>query len=229
MILVPSACAQAHREPCGHDHADGDGQDPDAGLEGGVAEHGLHVGGQEEQDAHQGEEDERDREARGAEARVAEHAARRASGARVRRSQAMKAASDGHAERERGEDHGRRPSRARAPRSRPRRSRDRPAIDRPAPGRSSLGCLGIARLRDEAPRRRPGRAATIGRLTRNKLFQLKCSSSQPPVIGPTAMPTPDTAAHAAIALGRSCAREDVGQDRQRRRHDPGGAEAHQRP
>ena len=78
------------------------------------------------------------------------------------------------------------------------------AIDRPAPGRSSLGASGS---RDSGTSTAaPTRAtATIGRLTRNRLCQLKCSSSQPPVMGPTAMPTPDTAAQMAIALGRSCA------------------------
>jgi hypothetical protein len=40
---------------------------------------------------------------------------------------------------------------------------------------------------------------------RKTLFQSKCSSSQPPEVGPTATPMPDTAAQAAIALGRSCA------------------------
>ncbi len=81
---------------------------------------------------------------------------------------------------------------------------DRAAIDRPAPATSSLGFSGSRDSGTNAAT--PTSAtATIGRLTRNMLFQLKCSSSQPPVIGPTAMPMPETAAQAAIALGRSCA------------------------
>ena len=45
---------------------------------------------------------------------------------------------------------------------------------------------------------------TIGTLARKIEFQAKLSSSQPPVIGPSTMPTPDTADQVAIALGRSC-------------------------
>ena len=79
-----------------------------------------------------------------------------------------------------------------------------PAIESAAPGRSTRGCDGSrdSGTRAKAPTR-PN--ATIGRLTRNRLFQLKCSSSQPPVTGPTAIPSPDTAAQMAIAFGRSCA------------------------
>jgi hypothetical protein len=46
---------------------------------------------------------------------------------------------------------------------------------------------------------------TIGRLTRNTACQSKCSISHPPVTGPIAMPRPETAAHAAMACGRSSA------------------------
>ena len=37
------------------------------------------------------------------------------------------------------------------------------------------------------------------------LLDSKCSSKKPPEIGPSAMPRPATAAHAAIAFGRSSA------------------------
>ena len=79
-----------------------------------------------------------------------------------------------------------------------------PAIESAAPRMSSRGCDGS---RDSGTRSAaPARAiATTGRFTRNMLFQLKCSSSQPPVTGPTAMPSPETAAQAAMAFGRSCA------------------------
>ena len=44
---------------------------------------------------------------------------------------------------------------------------------------------------------------TGGRLTRKIPLVSRCSISQPPVIGPIAMPSPATAAQMAIALGRS--------------------------
>jgi hypothetical protein len=42
-------------------------------------------------------------------------------------------------------------------------------------------------------------------LTRNALVQPNSSSSRPPAIGPSAIPSPETAAQAAIARGRSSA------------------------
>jgi hypothetical protein len=44
--------------------------------------------------------------------------------------------------------------------------------------------------------------AATGTLTRNTEPQEKCSSSQPPVIGPAATPTPTIAAHSPIAFAR---------------------------
>src|SRR3954453_20270641 len=78
----------------------------------------------------------------------------------------------------------------------------RPAIDRPVPGRSILGDSGPRELgrRRLAPIRH---AAKTGRLMRKMLLQAKCSIRKPPEIGPIAMPSPDTAAQAAIAFGRS--------------------------
>jgi hypothetical protein len=77
-----------------------------------------------------------------------------------------------------------------------------PATDRPVPTGSSRGESGSrdSGTSQAAPTRQ---AAATGRLIRKMLFQLKCSSRNPPEIGPTAMPSPETAAHTAIALGRS--------------------------
>src|SRR3954468_9255057 len=78
----------------------------------------------------------------------------------------------------------------------------RPAIDRPVPGRSILGDSGSRELATStlAPIRH---TATTGRLMRKMLLQAKGSIRKPPEMGPIAMPSPDTAAQAAIALGRS--------------------------
>ena len=88
-----------------------------------------------------------------------------------------------------------------------------------------------------AGRRRPsswGRATstamiatmTNGTLTRKIEPHQKCSSRKPPASGPMATPRPDTPAHSAIARARSLGvAEDVGEDRQRRRHDERRAEA----
>ena len=45
--------------------------------------------------------------------------------------------------------------------------------------------------------------SAIGMLTRKMAPHQKCSSSQPPLIGPTATPTPTIAAQRPIALARS--------------------------
>ncbi|GJN99873.1 hypothetical protein NJB1907f44_12360 [Mycobacterium marinum] len=45
-------------------------------------------------------------------------------------------------------------------------------------------------------------ATAIGTFTKKIEPQEKCSSSQPPVIGPTATPTPTMAVHSPIALAR---------------------------
>ena len=69
-------------------------------------------------------------------------------------------------------------------------------------GQIDLGRLGVTRVRTStaAPIRH---ATTTGRLTRKMLLQAKCSIRKPPEIGPIAMPSPATAAQAAIAFGRS--------------------------
>ena len=80
----------------------------------------------------------------------------------------------------------------------------RPAIESAKPGRSSRGAAGSF---DSGMRKRPATSAarTNGRLTRKIACQLECSISQPPATGPMAMPSPETAAHAPIAFGRSSA------------------------
>ena len=52
---------------------------------------------------------------------------------------------------------------------------------------------------------------------------------KPPVMGPRPMPSADTPAHTPMALARSLrVGEDVGEDRERRRHDERAADAHER-
>ena len=71
--------------------------------------------------------------------------------------------------------------------------------------------------------------ATIGMFTRKTEPHQKCSSSKPPVIGPSPMPSAETPAHTPIALPRSFAvGEDVRDDRERRRHDERPADAIER-
>ena len=104
----------------------------------------------------------------------------------------------------------------------------RPTVESAKPGTSSGGAAGSL---DSGTRKRPASSAptTIGRLTRKTQLQSACSTSQPPLTGPIAMPMPATPAQIPIALRGSAAREDVGQDRQRRGHDERAADAHQRP
>src|SRR3954467_14148052 len=103
----------------------------------------------------------------------------------------------------------------------------RPAIDRPVPGRSILGDSGSRELGTStiAPIRH---AATTGRLIRKMLLHSKCSIRKPPEIGPIAIPSPDTAAHAAIALGRSFDGKMLVRIDSVVGIDPGRAEAHER-
>ena len=63
---------------------------------------------------------------------------------------------------------------------------------------------GVAGSREVGMNSQPPMTATaaIGRLTRKIEPQSKCSSNQPPLIGPTATPTPTMAAHSPIALAR---------------------------
>jgi len=84
----------------------------------------------------------------------------------------------------------------------PNTSVARPAIERTAPMGSSLsGCSSRDSGISSRVPTRP--TATIGTFTRKTAFQEKFSSSAPPTIGPRTMPTPETAAHVAMARGRS--------------------------
>ena len=69
---------------------------------------------------------------------------------------------------------------------------------------------------------------TIGTLIRKTEPHQKCSSSRPPTTGPMATAEADRAGPDADRLAALPRVEDVGDDRQRRRHDRRGAEAHQR-
>ena len=88
---------------------------------------------------------------------------------------------------------------------------------------------GVAGSREVGMNSQPPMMATtaIGMLTRKIEPQEKCSSSQPPLIGPTATPTPTMAAHSPIALAR-CAGlgEDIRDQRERGREDHRRADAH---
>ena len=79
-----------------------------------------------------------------------------------------------------------------------------PAVDSTAPTGSSRDCAGS---RDSGTSAGAAASATttIGRLTRKTELQSNCSISQPPATGPTAMPSPATAAQMPIAFGRSWA------------------------
>src|SRR6478736_1370638 len=69
------------------------------------------------------------------------------------------------------------------------------------PGTSTGGAAGS---RDVGTNRMPPMIATTatGALTMNTEPQEKCSSSQPPEMGPAATPTPTIAAHSPMALAR---------------------------
>ncbi len=89
--------------------------------------------------------------------------------------------------------------------------------------------LRVAARWGRGPRRRRAATTMIGTLTKNTEPHQKCSSRKPLAIGPMAAPAPAMPAQMAMALVRSVRREDVGQDRQRGRHDEGGAETHDGP
>jgi hypothetical protein len=80
----------------------------------------------------------------------------------------------------------------------------RPPIERSTPGMSIGQGSGS---RDSGMRLRPAMTATAisGMFTQNTALQLKDSSSSPPAIGPRTIPSPETAAQAAIAFPRSLA------------------------
>ncbi len=77
-----------------------------------------------------------------------------------------------------------------------------PAIDSATPGRSSLGASG-SRERGTRSMAPTIPASATGTFTRNTEPHEKCSSSQPPEIGPSATPTPAIAVQIPIAAARS--------------------------
>ena len=81
-------------------------------------------------------------------------------------------------------------------------SRPRAATEITKPGRSMRGTSGS---RDSGTKATASTmvASPIGTISQKMLFQLKCSSSRPPVTGPRATPTPEAAPHRPIAAARS--------------------------
>ena len=79
-----------------------------------------------------------------------------------------------------------------------------PAVESTAPSGSSRDFSG-SRDSGTSAGAAASAATTMGMLTRNTAVQSKCSISQPPATGPTAIPSPATAAQMPIALGRSSA------------------------
>ena len=77
-----------------------------------------------------------------------------------------------------------------------------PAIDKTAPTRSGADAPG-SRESGTSSAAAISPATAIGTLTRNTDPHQKCASSSPPMIGPSATPTPVVAAHRLIARCRS--------------------------
>ena len=221
--------AEAAREPDGElrreDHADRDRQHLDAGLERAVAEHRLQVGGEEVHDAHQREEHERDRDARRAEAQVAEHAdvEHRVVGVALPGDERR---DDRRAGREGREDHRAAPAALGRLDQGPDDGAE--AGDRQAgAGQVDLGRLGVTRIRHEhdgadQARGHDGQvdqedAAPGEVLDQEAAGDRSDRDAEPRHRGPD-----------GDRLRPLVRREDVGQDRQRRGHDPGRAEAHER-
>ena len=82
----------------------------------------------------------------------------------------------------------------------------------------------VARLADREEVAATAPTAT-GRLMKKIARQLTYSVRTPPTTGPIASASAETPAQVPIALPRSCGREGVGDDRERRRHHQRGADA----
>ena len=103
-----------------------------------------------------------------------------------------------------------------------------PTIDRAAPIGSRRGAS--ASFDDGSRYHAPTRAtAMTGTFTKKTEPHEKCFSRKPPSTGPRALLAPATAAHAPMARPRSRVTEEVGEQRQRGRHDQRGPDAHRRP
>ena len=207
------------------DQADRDREHPDAGLEGGVAHDRLQVGRQEVHDAHQREEHEPDRDARRAEAQVAEHAhvEHRVIGAAL--------PGDEQREDRRADGEGSRgssgwSSRARSASIRPhtiaRETGDREACAREVERLR----LRVARLRDQD--RAGDQAADDDRdvdeedAAPGEVLDQPAARDRPDRDAHPGHRRPDRDRLRALVLG-----EDVREDRERRRHDRRRADAHQ--
>ena len=77
-----------------------------------------------------------------------------------------------------------------------------PAEDSASPAQSTGGVVG-SREGGTARETPIATAAATGAMKRNTLPHQKCSRSQPPTIGPIAIPTPVVAPHSPMALARS--------------------------
>ena len=212
-----------------HDHhGDGVGQHAEPGLERAVALHELQVLRQQEEHPEHREEGERDGRRAAAEAREpeqarVEHRVRSAAAPSARTPSSEDDGDDEGADRD-----GRRPSRARAPRSPPNTS-DTSADD------GEDGADGVERVAVAGPstsaRCAPTAAsssATSGTLMKKTEPHQKCSSRRPDEIGPERAADAGERGPHRDRLRPLVEREAVHDDRQRRRHDEGGADAHRR-
>ena len=224
--FVPSPADDFDRQPRRDDHAAGDRQHLHAGVQRPVAQDGLHVGRQEVHDAHQREEHERDREL-AALKRGLRKTRTSSIGCALRRSHATNAAMIAAPA----------ANAARIDRGAPAAVRrlDEAPDDRRQPGgrqpraeRGRAAALRGRATRARAPRRPTSASATTGMLTRKiavpvEVLEQPAAGDRPGGDAEPGHPGPDR-----DGLGPLVRREDVRQDRERRRHDRRGAEAHQR-
>ena len=203
-----------------------DRQQVHAGRQRAVALEELEVLGDQEDEPEQREERDRDRAARGGEARIAEQARRRASVRLVRRSQAMKAASSAAATHEAGQRRARCPSRGSGASMIVKISSAIAAVESSKPGAVEPGRVGIARgrhaTRRPAARRAPRPGPSRRRCWPGEVLEQPAADDRPERDRRAGRRAPQADRPRALAaLG-----EDVGDQRQRRREDHRGAEAH---
>ncbi len=202
------------------------GQRAETGLERAVAEDALEVLGEEEDRPEQREEGQRDGDARGREAAVAEQR-----GVEHRRRGAPLPGGE-RGQRRGGEGEPPRTGPSVQPRSGAsmiaHTSAVSPAVESAKPRHVERGRRRVAGLRhEEAPAQQRDRDHR--QVDEEDPAPVACSTSQPPATGPD---RDADAGHAGPDADRPAAlvrREHGGQDRQRRGHDERAAEAHQRP
>ena len=227
-VLTTFRCRTARRtwrSRRGDHHRERHRQHADARLQRRVAEHQLEVLGEQEEHAEHGEEDQLDggrgrRERRVAEEAQVEHRVP------VRNSQGRT-----------------RPSTARPDSAEPIVAgavqpwlgpsmiavEHGAQADHRQPGADRVERVGVGVLRGRHEHATADQAtSTSGTLTRKTEPHQKCSSRKPLAIGPMAAPGAGEAGPDGDGLGPLLGREDVGEDRQRRRHDERGADAHHR-